>query len=491
MPFNSLKYFLFLPFVYLTFYFLGYRARWVALLAASFFFYAALNASYLLVVLMLVIITTYGFGIWLGQADTSKTKLYLLWGGIAANVLILFFMKYLPFISVNLKALVRLFSLNAHIQPIVAFVAIGVSYYIFQAISYLIDIYLGILKPERHLGYFALSLAFFPKLLQGPIERTGNLVPQLKVKYEFNYNNMRSGMLLLALGLLKKVVIADRLGLYVNAVYDNAHDFTGVPLLLATYAYAFQIYMDFSGYTDMALGSARLFNINLTQNFNSPYIATSIADFWRRWHISFSSWILDYIFKPLQMQWRNWKNWGTAVALIVTFFISGIWHGASWGFVIWGLLHGVYLACSVFYRPFQKKLHKALGVEKTKLLKIWQIFVTFNLVSFAWIFFRANNVHSATYIAKNIFTGLPDLFHNIVNNQSAVECLGPNKKALFLSIIFIIFLEAISYFQRKIDIFYIFNQQPIYIRWIVYYGVIFTILFLGIFNNSQFIYAKF
>ncbi len=205
-------------------------------------------------------------------------------------------------------------------------------------------------------------------------------------------------------GLFKKVVIADRLGLFVDAVYDNVHGFTGLPLLVATYAYSFQIYMDFSGYTDMALGSAWLFNINLTQNFNSPYLAASVADFWRRWHISFSRWLFDYLFKPLQMHWRDWKTLGTAAALFVTFLISGLWHGASWGFVAWGLLHGAYLACSVFYRPYQKKLHATLGLAKTRLLARWQIFATFNLVSFAWIFFRANSGRQALYIISHIFS---------------------------------------------------------------------------------------
>lgn len=392
MTFNSLSYLLFLPLVYLLVHFSGERARWVLLLLTSITFYAALNVPYLLVVLVLVTMTTYGFGIWLDQTDTPKAKLALLWGGIAVNVKILVVMKYMPFLSENLKGISNLLSLDAQIQPVKVLVAIGVSYYVFQAISYLIDIYLEIEKPERHLGYFALYLAFFPKLLQGPIERAGDLIPQLKKPYEFSYNNVRTGMLLFAWGLFKKVVVADRLGLFVNTIYDDVYANSGIPLILATYYYAIQLYCDFSGYTDMALGTARIFNIKLTQNFNNPYLATSVADFWRRWHISFSRWILDYIFKPLQMQWRNSKTWGTASALLVTFIVSGIWHGASWGFVAWGLLHGIYLAVSVFYRPIQKRIHKKLGLEKTVILRVWQSVITFNLVCVAWIFFRANTL---------------------------------------------------------------------------------------------------
>jgi alginate O-acetyltransferase complex protein AlgI len=494
MPFNSFNYFLFLPVVYLLFYFVGERIRWVVLLAASLLFYAALNVPYLLVVLVLVAMTTYGFGIWLDQAESAKARRALLWGGIAANVLILIVMKYLPFLSENLKELSTLLSLSAQIQPIKAFVAIGVSYYIFQAISYLFDIYLEIEKPERHFGYFALYLVFFPKLLQGPIERAGDLIPQLKTRYEFNYDNMRFGMLLFAWGLFKKVVIADRLGLYVDLVYNDVHAFTGLPLLLATYAYAFQIYMDFSSYTDMALGSARLFNINLTQNFNSPYLAVSVADFWRRWHISFSRWILDYIFKPLQMQWRNWKSWGTATALVVAFLVSGLWHGASWGFVIWGGLHGLYMACSVFYRPYQKKLHKTLGIEKTRLLKIWQIFVTFNLVSFAWVFFRAANIRDSLYVIKNIS---PDSasFKSIESLKVAIRPMylkygNYELKVIMVSVSVLIMLNFIIFNSSSENTS--ISTIPIYIRWVIYYLLAFGIILFGFYNSSpSFIYLQF
>jgi len=407
MAFNSLTYFLFLLAVYLLFFLVGDRARWCVLLAASLLFYAALKVPYLLAVLALVTITTYGFGIWLDQANTRKRRRALLWGGIAANVLILIVMKYLPFLSGNLNALSSTFSLDFRIQPVKAFIAIGVSFYVFQAVSYLCDIYYHeIEKPERHFGYFALYLAFFPKLLQGPIERAGDLIPQLKARYEFNYDNMRSGMQLFCWGLLKKVVVADRLGPYVDSVYNDVHSFTGLPLLLATYAYAVQLYMDFSGYTDMALGSARLFNINLTRNFNRPFLATSIADFWRRWHITLYRWIRDYIFNPLQMKWRNQEKAGTAMALVAAFLVSGAWHGASWGYVVWGGLHGLYMASSVYYKPYQKIIYRALHIEKTLVTEVWQWFATFNLVCFAWIFFRANSMEDSWYVVTHIFSGI-------------------------------------------------------------------------------------
>jgi D-alanyl-lipoteichoic acid acyltransferase DltB (MBOAT superfamily) len=238
--------------------------------------------------------------------------------------------------------------------------------------------------------------------------------------------------------------------------------------------------MDFSGYTDMALGSACLFNIKLTQNFNSPYLATSAADFWRRWHISFSRWILDYIFKPLQMQWRNWKNWGTAIALIVTFMVSGIWHGASWGFVIWGGLHGFFLACSVFYKPYQKKLHKALGVDKTNLLKIWQILVTFNMVSFAWVFFRANSLKDAVYVISNMLNGLKGLRSGFLLSQG--------KSGLFIIVLNLsIYIFIFSRFSSPKAIAY----SNSFIRWSLYYSLVLLLLIFHLSSTREFIYFKF
>jgi alginate O-acetyltransferase complex protein AlgI len=480
MLFNSLQYFLFLPVVYLVFSLVGERFRWIVLLTASFLFYASLKVPYLLMVLALVTITTYAFGIWLGNVKSAKSKKAVFLGGIITEVVILVVMKYLPFISENLNAVSLFFSHETLLQPVKAFIAIGVSYYVFQALSYLFDIYLEIEKPERHFGYFALYLSFFPKVLQGPIERAGDLIPQLKDKYEFNYDNMRFGLLLFTWGLFKKVVIADRLGLYVDLVYKDVHAFTGLPLLLATYAYAFQIYMDFSGYTDMALGTARLFNINLTQNFNSPYLATSVADFWRRWHISFSRWILDYIFKPLQMEWRNWKNRGTAAALIVTFLISGLWHGASWGFVVWGGLHGLCMACSVFYRPYQKKIYKMLGVEKSRFLKGWKIFVTFNLVSLAWVFFRAKSLNDAVYVITNMLKGAKGVVSGFLLSQGTLD--------LFV-VFFVFMLIFVVHLLREHKSMAIY-EMPTIKRWLVYYMLLIMIWFLQV-SNTQFIYMQF
>jgi alginate O-acetyltransferase complex protein AlgI len=351
-----------------------------------------------------------------------------------------------------------------------------------QAISYLADIYMEIQEPEPHAGRFALYMAFFPKLLQGPIERAENLLPQLKQAYRFDYDNMRSGLLLFAWGLFKKVVIADRLALYVNAVYGDVHAYSGLPLLLATYFYALQIYFDFSGYTDMALGVGRLFNLRLTQNFKSPYLATSVADFWRRWHISFSRWILDYIFKPLQMTWRNWGTKGTAgmaVALLVTFLASGVWHGARWGFVVWGVTHGVYLAVSVYWKPHQEKLHKALRLEKTWVLRVWQTVITFHLICFSWIFFRAPSLSDALYVVNNLFAGFG-------NTRGFLFQHGATELAALLMGLSIIFAVRLLWTSGREMLDY-----PGWLRWAGYVALVEWLMLFNIDIQRAFIYFQF
>lgn len=475
MAFNSLSYFLFLPVVYLIFYFTADRWRWLVLLIASYGFYAALKAPYLPAVLLMVTAISYVCGLRMAAQQDETIRKRWLWGGSFASVAILALFKYFPFFESQTNSI---FGLGSTLSQ--ALISIGVSYYTFQAISYLADIYLEIEDPEKHFGHYALYMAFFPKLLQGPIERAGDLLPQLKKTYQFDYDAMRSGMLLFTWGLFKKVVVADRLALYADQVFNNVHAYTGLSLIVGTYAYALQIYFDFSAYTDMARGTGRMFGINLTENFNSPYLATSIADFWRRWHISFSRWILDYIFKPLQLGWRDWGQAGTALALIITFLVSGIWHGATWGFVIWGLLHGLYLAASTYYRPYQKKLHKLLGVEKSPWLKWWQVFVTFNLVSFAWVFFRAGSLADAWYVVSNLPYGVKGLRSGLLLSQGRVSLL-----AVVMSFTLVV---TISVYLTKLKPVF---QKYFLFRWFLYYVLAFNIIFLAAKSKGTFIYFGF
>jgi D-alanyl-lipoteichoic acid acyltransferase DltB (MBOAT superfamily) len=351
-------------------------------------------------------------------------------------------------------------------------------------------------EPEKHIGYFALYMCFFAKLLQGPIERSNELLPQLKSGNTFDKHNLYAGVFLFTWGLFKKVVIADRLSLFVDAVYDDVYSFSGLPLLLATYYYSIQIYYDFSGYTDMALGTARMFGINLTQNFNNPYLATSIADFWRRWHISLSRWILDYIFKPLQMVCRKYKNFGTAFALLITFLVCGAWHGLSWGFIVWGVMHGMYMGISVYYKRTQRYIYQKIRLEKSKLKHCWQIFFTFNLVSFSWIFFRSKSLSEAYYVVTHLFSNFAHAFsnmwnveafkYNVVFNQSRREFL-----VAMMGIMIITLVHKIRTWRnyRAIDDF--LHATPYWVKWSAYYSLILIVTMFLYDTQEAFIYFKF
>jgi D-alanyl-lipoteichoic acid acyltransferase DltB (MBOAT superfamily) len=495
MTFTTIIFAFFFLGVYLLFRMVPQSGRWLVLLLSSYLFYASLKAPYLLLVLFVATAVTFYCGIRIHQSEAAKSKRIWLWCGILANISILFWMKYLPFVHENIS---RFTGHTFHAGHLL--LSIGVSYYTFQAISYLVDIYLEVEEPERHFGYFALYMNFFPKLLQGPIERS-NLLPQLKEPFTFKSGNAIDGAHLFLWGLFKKVVVADSLAVTVDAVYQNVHQHSGITLVFATYCFALQIYFDFSGYTDMALGIARFFNIRLTQNFNKPYLATSVADFWRRWHISFSSWILDYIFKPLQLEFRSWHRWGTPLALFITFFISGIWHGASWCFIAWGCVHGVYLGFSSLTGRSIKKLTKRLGIEKSSGLRIFNVVVTFHLVCFAWIFFRAKTLTDAIYVAWNSVYGLGSSFATALSSGAGgildMLCLPgqrPVEFALTVGIAGLAFIldscrDQLSVEGMGKDLAWM-AKAPFWIRGVMYGLILYLSLFFGT-SSQSFIYMQF
>lgn len=405
MSFTSIYFLPFMVAVYLVFLISKNSYRWAILLLASIIFYLGLALPYLLIILICVVLINYFWALWIDASQSPQKRKVLLISGIFINILIFFGTRYAGLLSQALHfTFAALQWVPVAIIP--GLVTIGVSFYIFQALAYLINIYLEIDSPEKHLGYFALYMSFFPKLLQGPIERPGSLLTQLHQPFIFNAEQARSGLYLFAWGLFKKVMIADRLAIIVNFYYNDVIHHQGLGLIFATYLFAFQIYFDFSGYSDMAIGIARLFNIELTQNFKQPYLAITVTEFWRRWHISFSSWLQDYVFRPLQLSLRHWKTKGAIVALLITFLVSGIWHGASWNFVVWGLLFGIFMALEILSTPIRKKINRKYPPEKSWWVRAWQIGITFNLVSFAWIFFRANNFSDAVYIIGHLFSGI-------------------------------------------------------------------------------------
>jgi len=471
MPFNTFNYFLFLPIIFLLHYFIPDRFRWLVLLGASFYFYAALKSPHLIAVLLLIATITYFAGILIDRNENPRSKQYILFLGIFANVLTLIILKYLPFISLILNIVLNLILPGATVPISKAIIAIGTSYFIFQAISYLIDIYLEVEKPERHFGYFALYMSFFPKLLQGPIERAGDLIPQLKKPYVFDYSNARFGIVLFTIGLIKKVVISDRLNFYIFPVTSNIDTYSGTTLLLSSYLYYLRLYFDFSGYTDMAIGSAYLFNIYLTNNFRTPYLSVSIIDFWRRWHISFSKWLFDYIFNPLVLYSRNKSRCWLFMSALITFTVSGIWHGAKFNYVIWGVLNGV-----VFYITYiiYKRYKLDSYIRENMFVRTISIMLTFNIVSLLFLFFN-NDASGALSILNKIFSLDHKLdkiypFNNLIGNVTLLA-------TLLIGIII----------DNKMTAGYILSGGII-MRWFFYILLLFMLMFMTFTNTSEFIY---
>ncbi len=476
---------MFVPAVLAAYQLMPSRWRWAVLLSASIAFYAALRMPLLVVAWTLVVLTSYWLGRRISDESNATRKRTYLWAGVAAQVLILGGIKYSRPI---LRLIVPGFEIPTGGMDWLG--TLGVSYYTLQAVSYLADVYLGTAEPERHLGRFALYLGFFPKLLQGPIERAGDLLPQLRSFSSLDYANVRSGVLLFCWGLFKKVAVANRLAPFVTAVYHDPHGYSGLSLIAATYMYALQILADFSGYTDMALGVGRMFNIRLTENFKSPYFATSIADFWRRWHISFSRWILDYIFKPLQIEWRTAGKVGVVGALMVTFFFSGLWHGVALTFMTWGLLHGAFLSSSVVFKPWREKLYRKIGIANHPWRPTFQKIVTFNLVAFAWIFFRAHSIGDGWYVATHLFAGAVTRISYAttvrVGIMGAILNGGSARDFAMLGIAMMVWFLGGS-LRKTVRL----QEQPIWLRWSVYYALILALVYLNAYDDVGFVYFQF
>jgi alginate O-acetyltransferase complex protein AlgI len=492
MSFNSVGYFLFLPVLFLVHHYWRWANRWLLLLVASFAFYAGFKAPGLIVCLVAAAGIAYLAGIRMDRAGDEKRKRRWLWAGVSGEILLLVLAKYLPFLAQNLNLLAEAAGLSLRLPSVHPTLSIGVSFFVFQAIAYLFDLHLEKETVEKHFGYFLLALAFFPKLLQGPIEKVGSLVEQLRRSYAFNYENVRSGIVLFAFGFFKKVVLADRLALFADEAFNHLSSHTGVALAVGVYTYAFQIFLDFSAYTDMALGSARVLNIRLTPNFDRPYLATSVADFWRRWHITFSRWILDYVFKPLQMVWRIHGKLGTIAALMLAFLVSGIWHGARWTFVAWGLLHGFYLSVGVIWQGYQKKILTRAGLTKSRWVKALQTLITFHLVCFGWILFRAASFGDVRYILTHLFVAAHGL-----SRHDQIEKVLLLDQSWRDAVILLVGCGLLAVGRRwlapasKLDIGDLVGQRPLLVRWSFYLGMAMATIILGVFTTPPFIYYRF
>jgi D-alanyl-lipoteichoic acid acyltransferase DltB (MBOAT superfamily) len=489
MIFNSIVYLFFLAIVVIAYYIFPGKIRWIWLLIASISYYLSFIPVFILL-LVAVVLFNFFLAKWLAKIPDEKGN-HLLILIIIFNILILAYFKYFNILFPDNQ--VHLYNVNIFFQsdPINKMILpLGLSYFTFTILSYQIEVKRKTIEPENHLGYFLLYFLFFPRIAQGPIERPQHLIPQLHQSHPFNYMMIIEGLKLMLWGYFKKLVVADRLAIYVNAVYNHSEQHTGISLLVATIFFAFQIYTDFSGYTDIALGSAKLFGFNLTNNFKRPYFATSIKDFWNRWHITFSTWLRDYIFLPLayflstRMKKQKYlfvstEKWTYLIAIMVTFAICGIWHGVGWTYLIWGILFGIYLTYSNWTRDLHKKIRKRFNVRKTSRIYImYKILLTFILVLFTWIFFRANTTREAFHIIKSVFAFKGQLF---VDYPTFVYGIG--------GILFVLLFEYRREYHSDSSLYYITNH---WIKESLLYGsLIIIILLVGVFDGSQFIYFQF
>jgi alginate O-acetyltransferase complex protein AlgI len=486
MRFNSIEFLVFFPIAAIGYFLLPQRFRWVFLLGASYFFYVSWRPKYI-VVLLAVTGISYLAGLWMGRDKAPARRRLVLLLGLGATLGILLFFKFVDFSNPAIQRVLAQLGIPGFVSEY-AILPLGLSFYTLQVMSYMIDIYRGTTQSEEHAGIYALFVAFFPQILAGPIGRANLLLPQYREKHAPDYERIVSGLLRMVWGFFKKLVIADRLALVVNAVYGHPTAYTGLPLIVATYAFAFQIYFDFSGYADIAIGAARVMGIQLSENFNHPYISQSITEFWRRWHITLSNWLRDYIFYPLQRLMIRRQSSRSLLALVVppmlTMLVSGLWHGETWNFIIWGALHGMFMVISVLWSRAGRAIHWPFALPP-RLAAGLKIFGTFNLVCFTWIFFRANSLAEAFYIVGHLFS-------NLGHRPMVLSLMPGGAYDWMIAVAAILLVEAAQLVPtRQGSLRQALRLQPIWLRWSLYFGLVLVIFMLGKFEATQFIYARF
>jgi len=493
MLFNSLEFLVFFPIVLALYYALPHRFRWILLLLASYYFYMCWNAKFV-VLLFTATLLSYVNAIWISRSEKPVVRNSLLLITVVLLIGPLFFFKYFNFFSDAINGIADQFRFFHRLPIYDLLLPVGISFYTFQALGYTIDVYRQNIKPEYHLGKFALFTAFFPQLLAGPIGRAAPLIPQFSQKTDVGYANIRDGIALMVWGFFKKVVIADRLSEYVNLVYNNPQAYEGLHYLVATLFFAVQIYCDFSGYTDIARGIARMMGINLMVNFRMPYLSSSIREFWQRWHISLTTWFRDYLFLPLSIAVsRNFTKEKVGfiktdlliyiIASTVTWFITGLWHGANYTFIVWGLIHGIFLILYQWLHPSRKKFLKNIKIRNDHpVLSFFDTAVTLFIVTFAWIFFKSDSMGEAFYIIKGIAQSGPVEKLNLFSFSADF--------AISLVLIFILFTaeileEKIAFSANAL------KRSPAFIKWALLITLVLSIFILGKWEDIDFLYFQF
>jgi alginate O-acetyltransferase complex protein AlgI len=475
MLFNSPAFALFFPVVVILYFMLGQDRRWILLLAASCYFYMYFIPRYILI-LGTTILVDYFAAIYIEENEGRRRRSALI-VSIVLTCLILAIFKYASFIAVNASWLLKILKLEPRVasphaaklygKMLAIILPIGLSFHTFQSLSYVIEVYRGNQKAERHFGIYALYVMFFPQLVAGPIERPQNLLHQFRERHALDFERIRSGLLSIATGLFLKVVIADRLAVVVNRAYDDPGVSSGLSLLIATLFFAFQIYCDFSGYSLIAIGSAEVLGITLIRNFRRPYLATSISEFWQRWHISLSTWFKDYVYIPLGGSKAPYLRW--QFNLIITFLISGLWHGAKWTYVAWGGLNGLYLVAENVARARFGNLSAGTFVGRVR---------TFALIMVSWVLFRSKDIGTAWSILKKMTT-----FAAGAGMSSSSDVAWG-----FVLIAGLLVFEAI---HEESDVKQWLLDQPRSFRWAAYYAAVAALFAFGVYGSNQFIYFQF
>ncbi len=498
MNFNSMHFLFFFPLVVFIYFVVPKKAKWIWLLITSYYFYMSWNPTYSILMAFSTVVT-YLSGFFIDKLNKStrsdlskkRTRKAVVAFSFCINLAILFFFKYFDFFVNNIISGFSNFGILLEKPSFSVLLPVGISFYTFQALSYTMDVYRGEIAAERNLARYALFVSFFPQLVAGPIERSKNLLLQIHEDHKFDYNNMKNGLLKMLWGFFLKLVIADRAAILVNQVYNNVGSYTGFEVVIATVFFAIQIYCDFAGYTDIAIGAAQVMGFSLMKNFAQPYFATSIRDFWRRWHISLSTWFRDYLYIPMGgnrcSKLRNYFN------IMVTFLVSGLWHGASWNFVIWGCIHGLYQIIGIVTKPFKSALSDRVGIKSNSFSsRFIKTVITFVLVNFAWIFFRAKTLPDAIITIKQMFSSFNPwiLFNGTLYKMGlAVEEFN----TLIVSCLILLFVSIIHENNLSIRSFVI--KQDLWFRWMLYFAAIASILLFGIYGNdyvqTQFIYFQF
>jgi len=487
MLFNSFSFLLFFPTVIFLYFLIPHALRWVLLLAASAVFYMAFIPGYILV-LIFTISATYVLGHLIEHHEGRKR------GGLFAvgilfvcSPLVLF--KYFNFINANLSQIASFLRWNYSIENLSWALPIGLSFYTFQGLSYLIEVYRRNYEAERRFHVLALYIMFFPQLVAGPIERPGNLIPQFDVKHAFDSQRVIDGLKLMVWGYFKKVVIADKIAIVVEQVYLDPTQFTGIPLITAALFFGVQVYCDFSGYSDIAIGSAQVMGFRLMDNFNRPFASRSVTEFWRRWHISLMTWFRDYVYIPLGG--KQVKPWRWYLNIFITFTLSGLWHGAGWGFVLWGSLNGCYLILSDWTQGLRKRGVRWTGLDQVPAFHhALQIIFGFLLFCFTLIIFRSRNLSDAYYILTHLGAGLGNL-EGIRLSLKSLYGLGLDRYELVIALISIGLMEGVQWMVPQRNMRQMLSDKPIFFRWPVYYALILFLVLFGEYYDHAFIYFQF